>query len=103
MKVVHRISCLCLLAAALVTGSADAHAAGGGELVLKTGDLAPPFSMRDLAGNNFALGDFVGSEATTPKKAVFIVFFVIFVAFPWLSALPTPRVSGPVRLPMPGR
>ena len=43
--------------------------------LLKDGDKAPPFSMRQLNGKMFSLRDYTGSSAKKPKKAVLLSFF----------------------------
>ena len=43
--------------------------------LLKNGDKAPPFSMRQLNGKMFSLRDYTGSSAKKPKKAVLLSFF----------------------------
>lgn len=45
------------------------------DLLLQTGDNAPPFSMRDLDGEVFALRDLTGPSAAKPGKTVLMVFF----------------------------
>ena len=45
------------------------------QLLLKNGDKAPPFSMRDVDKKMFSLTDYLGSNATSPKKAVVVIFF----------------------------
>ena len=45
------------------------------DLLLQTGDKAPPYSMRDLDGNVFSLRDLTGPTAATPSKTVLMVFF----------------------------
>jgi phosphate/phosphite/phosphonate ABC transporter binding protein len=63
-----------LLALALAAQPAS-PAAGSDDLLLKVGELAPPFSMRALDKKPFSLADYVGDTAREPKKAVFIAFF----------------------------
>ncbi len=46
-----------------------------GDLLLKIGDAAPPFAMRDLGNQVFSLRNHTGGEASEPKKAVVIAFF----------------------------
>ena len=43
--------------------------------LLKNGDKAPPFSMRQLNGKMFSLRDYTGASAKKPKKAVLLSFF----------------------------
>jgi phosphate/phosphite/phosphonate ABC transporter binding protein len=50
-------------------------AAGRGDLLLNTGDRAPPFAMRDLDRKIFSIRDHAGPKATEPKKAIVLVFF----------------------------
>ncbi len=45
------------------------------DLLLQTGDKAPPFSMRDLDGNVVALRDLTGPTATAPGKTIVLSFF----------------------------
>ena len=47
----------------------------GGDLLLNTGDSAPPFSMRDLDRKMFSLRDHVGNAPTEARKAMVLVFF----------------------------
>ncbi len=49
--------------------------AGHGELLLKAGDRAPPFAMRDLNRTIFSIRDHTGKTAKEPKKAILLVFF----------------------------
>ena len=62
---------------ALVALALAAQLASGGssELLLKTGDSAPPFSMRDLNRKMFSLSNHLGARKTDPRKAVVLVFF----------------------------
>lgn len=45
------------------------------DLLLKVGDPAPPFSMRDLDRKMFSLRNYTGQGATEPKRAVVMAFF----------------------------
>ena len=45
------------------------------DLLLQTGDKAPPFSMRDLDGDVVALRDITGPTATAPGKTIVLSFF----------------------------
>ncbi len=60
------------LALTVQPGSA---AADTDELLLKVGEPAPPFSMRDLDRKTFSLSDYVGQGAKDPHKAVVMAFF----------------------------
>ncbi|MFC1610933.1 PhnD/SsuA/transferrin family substrate-binding protein [Myxococcota bacterium] len=51
-------------------GSAD-----NSDLLLKVGDRAPPFAMRDLDRKVFSLRNHTGAEAAEPKKAILLAFF----------------------------
>ncbi len=62
------LALLLVLATQMSSGGSD-------DLLLKIGDRAPPFSMRDLDRQVFSLAHHTGPSATEPKKAVFIVFF----------------------------
>lgn len=63
-----------LFALALAAQPATASNAAE-DLLLKVGEPAPPFSMRDLDKKTFALADHVGPDAREPKKAVLMAFF----------------------------
>jgi phosphonate transport system substrate-binding protein len=45
------------------------------DLLLKVGEPAPPFSMRDLNKDMWSISQYVGPSPTEPKKAVFMAFF----------------------------
>ena len=45
------------------------------DLLLQTGDKAPPFSMRDLDGNVVSLRDMTGPTAQSPGKTIVLSFF----------------------------
>jgi phosphonate transport system substrate-binding protein len=61
---------------ALALAAQPAMPAGGADdLLLKVGEPAPPFSMRDLEKKTFSLADHVGPDAREPKKAVLMAFF----------------------------
>ena len=45
------------------------------DLLLKVGDPAPPFSMRDLDRQMFSLANHAGARADDPRKAILVVFF----------------------------
>jgi phosphate/phosphite/phosphonate ABC transporter binding protein len=49
--------------------------AGDSDLLLKVGDRAPPFAMRDLDRQVFSLRNHTGADASEPRKAVLMVFF----------------------------
>lgn len=63
-----------ILSAALLLVS-TATGSGSEDFLLKIGDPAPPFSMRDLNGKPFSLANHVGPNPSDPRKAVFVVFF----------------------------
>jgi phosphate/phosphite/phosphonate ABC transporter binding protein len=50
-------------------------AAGSEDLLLKIGDPAPPFSMKDLEKSVFTLAQHVGPNPDQPRKAVMMAFF----------------------------
>jgi phosphate/phosphite/phosphonate ABC transporter binding protein len=67
----HLVPLLALNLALAAAGASD-------EPLLKIGEKAPPFSMRDLDRQVFALANHLGPGAPDPRKAVLVVFFATY-------------------------
>jgi phosphate/phosphite/phosphonate ABC transporter binding protein len=61
--------------AMLLALSLPLQAPEGTDLLLKVGDPAPPFAMRDLDNKVFSLRDHTGKDATAKKNAILLAFF----------------------------
>ncbi|MBI5510529.1 MAG: phosphate/phosphite/phosphonate ABC transporter substrate-binding protein [Deltaproteobacteria bacterium] len=61
--------------ALLVLLATTSSAPANDELLLKIGEAAPPFAMRDLDNKVFSIRDHAGADAKAPKKAVLLSFF----------------------------
>jgi len=86
---------------ALLVALSAQISAGDSDLLLKVGDRAPPFAMRDLDRKVFSLRNHTGADASEPKKAILMVFFATWCK-PCMKEIPiVKRIQG--RWTGPGR
>jgi phosphonate transport system substrate-binding protein len=79
---------------ASVVALSVAIGAGDSNLLLKVGDRAPPFAMRDLDRKVFSLRNHASNNASKPRNAILLVFFATWCK-PCIKEIPiVKRISG---------